>query len=245
MPTLYPLPMNLKFLFYFDICSFALWVFCFCRFLILFPLVGRLFLPEGIADFFHVISLSPLLTFLLRKSLNDQEIKRRDIWPFMNGIRMAILCYGVIFRYPRVARHASYAVLISSWCITYIIHFAYYSFKVKTRRFPYWLFWLQFNNYYITFVVSVLAEMIIVFISTGLSERNSKDELFLGLFFLLYVPGSYFYWKHLRERREKRFLQVKKKLWSAHASNVVEHHAIPVTSQAQFNTESIELRNID
>ena len=146
MAHLYPLSTSQNLVFFSDACSFTVWFCCFCRFLILLPLVGRKFLPGGIADFFHVVAVLPIVGVFVVKTLLLIQWRSHDIWLFINGLRMVWVCYGVIFPHPKIAKHTSYSFLILSWCVTYVIHYAYYSFRIKTRSSPYILFWLNYHH---------------------------------------------------------------------------------------------------
>ncbi|CAK7893952.1 hypothetical protein CAAN1_02S00364 [[Candida] anglica] len=203
MAQLYPLSTKGKLIFFYNVTSFTLWLCCLGRLLILLPLVGRSFVPGGIADFFHVVSLLPIISLLIIPTWS-----RERLWSVLNCLRMAWICYGVIFPYPRIAKHTSYSFLIISWCITNIINSGYYSFRVKTRTSPQWLFWLKHHIFFITFPMSLVSEMILIFLSLGFVDDDSIYELILKGAFLLYIPVAYFYWGHLKSTRVIKYKQV-------------------------------------
>lgn len=245
MAHLYPLSTNLKFVFAFNVCSFTVWFCCLCRFLVLLPLVGRKFLPGGIADFFHTVSVIPLAEFMMVRSFLSFKISKADLWPLLNGIRMAWICYGVIFPHPKVAKHTSYSFLILSWCLTYIIHYAYYSFRIKTRASPYGLLWLNYHHHWITFPIAIVSEMILVFLSLGLVKESSWLELALKFTILTYIPIAYFEWEYINGTRMQRFEDIKKKIISASASSDQNNHSATVrTSSLSPNPENIEMRSL-
>ncbi|RLV95499.1 hypothetical protein JA1_000989 [Spathaspora sp. JA1] len=213
MDSFYPLPTNQKVVFFFNSAAATLWFCCLCRFLILLPLVGRRFLPGGIADFFHVVSLTPLIGFLLVKS-SLHHLRRfvtSDIWSLLNGVRMAWICYGVIFPHPKIAKHTSYSILIFSWCIQYLFHYSYHSFRIKTKSSPHFLFWIQYHIHYITFPMSLISEMILIFLSLGFVKDGSIYEIVLQVCLLSYIPVAYFAWGHLQQRRNIKYIKVMEK----------------------------------
>lgn len=201
---LYPLPTNLRFIFFYNVCATTLWFCCLGRFLILLPLVGRRFLPGGIADFFHVVAILPFVGFAIYKSMINTSISKKDFWPFFNSVKMIWICYGVIFPHPKIAKHTSYSLIIFSWCITYLINFSYYGFKVKTRRSPHWLFWAQYYNFFLTFPLAFTGELVIIFLSLGFVEPQ-WHEIFIKATLLGYIPIGYFMWGHLYDRKELKF----------------------------------------
>ncbi|KAK6459050.1 uncharacterized protein RJT20DRAFT_124194 [Scheffersomyces xylosifermentans] len=209
--TLYPLPTNLKFVFFFNTAAATLWFCCLARFLILLPLVGRKFLPGGIADFFHVVALLPLIGFLMVKTLVNKTFAVNDLWGLANGSRMAWICYGVIFPHPKIAKHTSYSLLILSWCLTYLVQFAYYAFKIKTRSSPRELFWLQYHLFYFTFPLGLVAEMILVFLSLEFVPDDSIYDFLLQAALLSYIPLGYFSWGHLQNRKKLKYDDVMEK----------------------------------
>lgn len=211
MPGLYPLPFNEQVVFFYNIVAATLWFCCFGRFLILLPLVGRRFLPGGIADFFHVVSLLPLIGSIVVKLALYPRWKKSYLWSLLNGIKMAWLCYGVIFPHPRIARHTSYSILITSWCIQYFIHYSYYAFRVKTKRSPLFLLWFEYNNFYLTYPFALVAEMILLFLSLGFVEEDLIYHYVLRGVFLLYIPVAYFAWGHLKERKRVKYTEVLEK----------------------------------
>lgn len=245
MARLYPLSTNLKFVFFFNISSFTVWFCCLGRFLILLPLVGRKFLPGGIADFFHVVSLCPLCGFFVIKSLVDKQIRVADVFLFANGLRMAGICYGVIFPHPKVAKHTTYSILILSWCVMYVIHFAYYSFKVKTRRTPSWLFWLEYHHFYVTFPLAIVAEMVLIFLSLAFVEEEMLYGLILKAVLIGYIPGGYLTWQYLCSRKNLKYdtvIEKRRQSSSLHQDSTGPTVA-SISSRNQFATGQSESRD--
>ncbi|KAG7661191.1 uncharacterized protein J8A68_005295 [[Candida] subhashii] len=243
MPNLYPLPTNQRFVFFFNSVAATLWFCCLGRFLILLPLVGRKFLPGGIADFFHIVSLTPLFGFLLLKSILYTNVKLSDLWALFNGLKMAWICYGVIFPHPKIAKHTSYSLLISAWCIQYVIHYSYHAFRIKTRSSPWFLFWLQYHNFYITYPVGLVAEMILIFLSLMFVEDDSIYEYVLKFALLSYIPVAYFAWNNLRKRRNLKYTEVlsKRNRSKLQASNT---ESSANTSGVSNETQETELREL-
>lgn len=198
--ALYPLTGARKLIFYYNVVSTTLWFCCFCRFLILLPLVGRKFLPAGIADFFHVVSVFPLIGWTLVAALAKPNFTLNDLWGLFDAVRMIWMCYGVIYPHPKIAKHTSYSFLILGWCIQNMIDCFYHGFKTKTRTSPLWLFWLHHHHFYLTFFVSCISEMILVFLSLGFVQ-NDWHELVLKACILAYVPVGYFLFGYLRDRK--------------------------------------------
>ncbi|KAM9898429.1 hypothetical protein OXX59_002945 [Metschnikowia pulcherrima] len=203
--ALYPLPLNLRALFFYNIASLTLWSCCLARFLVLLPLVGRRFLPAGIADFFHVVATLPLLGYFLVNSLRESPHKK-SFWGLFNGARLVWVCYAVIFPHPKIAKHTSYSFLISAWCLQNILDLAYHSFKLKTRTSPKFLFWLHYNHFFVTFPVSFVSELTMVFLSLAFVQHSGLEYV-LQACFLLYVPIGYYTFKHLLHRRDEKYTQ--------------------------------------
>ncbi|CAH6721646.1 putative very-long-chain (3R)-3-hydroxyacyl-CoA dehydratase [[Candida] jaroonii] len=244
MAHLYPLPTNYKLVFFHNVCSFTVWFCCFGRFLVLLPLVGRKFLPGGIADFFHIVSVLPFIGFLLVKSCIGVGFSKYDLWALFNSIKMIWICYGVIFPHPKIAKHTSYSFLISSWCIMYMIHYSYYAFRIKTKSSPKFLFWLNFHHHYFTFPVAIISEMILVFLSLGFAEENSWVEIGLKFTMLAYIPIGYFQWEYLNGQRLIRYNDLKKKIESSSTRNDDGTPPRNTSLSPLQNQEDIQLRTI-
>ncbi|KAI5954553.1 hypothetical protein KGF54_002328 [Candida jiufengensis] len=209
---LYPLTIKQRLLFFYNIVSATLWFCCFARFLILLPLVGRRFLPGGIADFFQTIAITPLLGSILVLILNEKYLNiKSQLWSIGNGIKMIWICYGVIFPYPKIAKHTSYSMLITAWSLQYFINYSYHAFKLKTKTSPFFLFWLQYNNFYILYLLGTIAEMIQIFLSLAFVDDDSYYELFLRVVFLAYIPIAYYTWGHLKKRKNLKYSEVMRK----------------------------------
>lgn len=218
--TLYPLPLKLRVLFLVDIVTTLLWCCCYLRFLILLPMVGRHFLPGGIADFFHVVAVLPLVGFIATKLLYKRFSSVSDVWALFSGLRMVWVCYGVIYPHPRVARHTSYSFLILAWSLQSIIDYTYHTFKLKTRTSPSILFWLHYHHFYLTFPIALCSELILTFLSLKFAE-TARYELALKACVALYVPIGYFTFGHLQTRKEKKYdgLMAKRAIARAQAAS--------------------------
>lgn len=237
MASLYPLKFNEKLAFFYNTVAATLWFCCLGRFLILLPLVGRKFLPGGMADFFHVVSLLPIIESLFVKSVLRKKFTITSLWGILNGLKMVWLCYGVIFPHPKIAKHTSYSLLITSWCLQYFIHYFYYAFKVKTKSSFHFLFWLEYNNFYLTYPLGLVSEMILLFLSLAFVEQDSIYDYVLRAAFLAYIPIAYFAWGHLKSRKKKRYTEIMNK------RNVRQVATLENTTTGTKNT-SIELRNM-
>ncbi|KAK6460023.1 hypothetical protein DFJ63DRAFT_315899 [Scheffersomyces coipomensis] len=245
MANLYPLSTKWKFIFFYDAAATMLWFCCLARFLILLPLVGRRFLPGGIADFFHGISLIPLIGFFFNKLLLEPSFSLKDIWGYTNGIKMAWICYGVIFPHPKIAKHTSYSFLILSYCVGNLIHYSYYTFKTKTRASPRFLFWLEFSNFYLIYPISLLAEMILIFLSLEFVLEDSIYDYLLKFVLLAYVPIAYFTWGYLKRRRQVKYVEVIEKRERIKNSVANERTQPAATTAIPSIPEEIELREVN
>lgn len=228
--ALYPLPRKLRAVFFCNIVSATLWFCCLGRFLILLPLVGRRFLPVAIADFFHVVSVIPLITFFVVNLLGRTEFKPTDLWGLFNGLRMVWVCYGVIYPHPKIAKHTSYSFLILSWCLQNLIDSAYYAFKVKTKASPTWLFKLHHLHFYLTFPIATVSEMILIFLS-GLYEKHRLYDLFLDGCLLMYIPVAFFAFRHLLARKTRKYDMILEKRRLGRTQNIpLQPHTNPSRS---------------
>lgn len=200
----YPLPRGLRAVFFCNIASATLWFCCLGRFLVLLPLVGRRFLPVAIADFFHVVSVCPLIQFFVVNIIGRSEYSGLDFWGLLNVIRMVWICYGVVYPYPKIAKHASYSTLILSWCVLNLIDSSYYAFKVKTKSSPKWLFKSHYSHFYVTAPMAMVSEMTLIFLS-GTYEKHRLCEVFLDACLLLYIPVGYYAFKYLISRKRDKY----------------------------------------
>lgn len=202
--ALYPLLRRNKLVLYYNVISTTLWGCCFVRFLILLPLVGRLFLPGGIADFFHVVSVLPLVGALLGLANGQKQIAG-----LLSGARMVWVCYGVVFPHPRVAKHTSYSLVITGWCIQNIVDSFYYAFRTKTRALPAWLFWLHHHHFYLLFPLSYFGEWILTFLAVD--HDSTWFGYVLQAAVVAYVPFGYFAVRYFIDRRQRRYTEYMEK----------------------------------
>ncbi|CAK9436949.1 uncharacterized protein LODBEIA_P14510 [Lodderomyces beijingensis] len=210
------LPFEKRLIFFVDVVAATLWFCCLARFLILLPLVGRRFLPGGIADFFHVVSLTPLMATSAVVLFNQHKRPfKAYFWSLLNGLKMAWICYGVIFPHPKIAKHTAYSFLITAWSTQYFLHFTYLAFRERTRSSPFFLFWAQYNNFYVTYPVELVAEMSMIFLSLGFLTEDSYYAIVIKAVFVSYIPIAYFAWGHLKKRKAVKYSEVAEKLRAA------------------------------
>lgn len=229
---LYPLSRKLRIVFFYNLLSTTLWFCCLGRFAILLPLVGRRFLPQGIADFFHVCAVLPLAGFFIVNLLSRSSYSIKDLWALFSSLRMVWICYGVIFPHPAIAKHTSYSFLIAAWCMQNVIDYSYHSFKLKTKSSPHFLFFLHYSHFYFTFPISFVSELLLVmlslaFVNNPVLEKGVKATL------LSYIPIGYFTFRYLRGRRERKYVQYLEKRAAGRLSGAVTQQvstASPATS---------------
>lgn len=201
---LYPLSATEKILFFVNIAALVLWFCCLGRFVILLPLVGRRFLPGGIADFFHTVSLIPFVTYVAVRIAKWQELKsRKDAifsWGLFNAVHMAWMCYGVIYPHPKIAKHTTYSFILLSWCVLNTLHYIHFAWVVKTKRSPRALRWAAYNSFYVTLPIGVVGELGQIMLSLTFAEENLALDWAIRATALAFVPITYVFWGHLRSR---------------------------------------------
>lgn len=202
--TFYPLPFNLRVVFFYNITAATLWLCCLGRFCILLPLVGRRFLPGGMADFFHIVATLPLIGFFVVNLCSRRDYSVTDLWGLFSALRMVWVCYGVIYPHPTVAKHTMYSVLIVAWSLHFLIDSTYHAFRLKTKTSPLWLFWLQYHHFYLTLPLEFASEAVLLFLSLGYVEGKFY-ELFLQGCLLAYVPVCYLMFNYLQKRKTLRY----------------------------------------
>ncbi|KAK6205058.1 uncharacterized protein RJT21DRAFT_4449 [Scheffersomyces amazonensis] len=200
------------------------------------------------ADFFHGISISSLIGILIVKlTTSSFTLSVKDIWSFASGLKMIIICYGVIFPHPKIAKHTSYSFLILAYSLSNFIHFSYFAFKVKTKTSPRFLFWLEYSNFYLTYPMALISEMILLFLSLQFIPDESIHELFTKFVILAYIPVAYIVWGYLKNRKQVKYTQVIEKRDRARqaAQNVnVPAKAVGSTAIPSI-PEEVELRTLN
>ncbi|CAI5755895.1 unnamed protein product [Candida verbasci] len=201
----YQLPLHEKIILLYDVSGATLWWCCLGRLLILLPLVGRRFLPGGIADFFHIVAITPFINSIFFKF---NKFKWSNLWSIINSIKIVWLCFGLISSFTRIAKHTTYSILIFSYCLQYGIHYSYYAFRIKFRTTPWFLFWLQYNNFYLTYPLQTVSEMVLIFLCLQFTPDDSWYELGLKGLFLAYIPIAYFAWQHFESRKQAKYTSI-------------------------------------
>lgn len=234
----------MKLVFFYNLTAATLWACCFCRFVVLLPLVGRRFLPGGIADFFQAVATLPLIGFFVVNLFGRSSYSATDLWSFFNGSRMLWICFGVIFPHPKIAKHTSYSFLIFAWCIQNIVNLTYYAFKVKTKTSPLWLFWLHHHIFFFTFPIAFMSELILLFLSIKF-VRIPYHKVALEVCMLSYIPIGYLFFLYLLSRKSKRYDEYMEKRRVGRVSNV-ELQSLASTSAVEgvneeMNEETAEM----
>ena len=107
----------------------------------------------------------------------------------------------------------------------------------ENKEFISFLFWLEYNNFYLTYPLGLVSEMILLFLSLAFVEQDSIYDYVLRAAFLAYIPIAYFAWGHLKSRKKKRYTEIMNK------RNVRQVATLESTTTGTKNT-SIELRNM-
>lgn len=194
-----------RFVFWFNAAAATLWWCCLGRWALLLPLVGRRFLPGGIAEFFQVLALFPALSHLLRwfllgyRSYADEN----QLWSLVFAAKAIYICYGVIFPSPLIAKHSSYSVLIVSWGLQILSLYSYKALRSVGLADRPWIRSAYLNLAFFTFPASTVAEMILIFLSLAFTDDDSWAELFNKAVLVAYIPVSYFAWQNLKKRRTR------------------------------------------
>lgn len=201
---LYPLSWPEKCLFYVNLVAMTLWFCCLARFMVLLPLVGRRFLPGGIADFFHTVALVPLVTYFVVRLTRWNVLKLRKngvfSWGLFNALHMAWVCYGVIYPHPQIAKHTTYSFILFGWSVLNTVLYAHYAFFVKTKRSPRWLRWGAYNSFYLTLPIAVIGELGQIFLSLTFAEEGLFLDWAIRLTAVGYVPVAYAFFRHVQEK---------------------------------------------
>lgn len=201
---LYPLTLNEKVLFYVNVVAMTLWFCCLSRFLILLPLVGRRFLPGGIAEFFHALSWTPLITFFVVRLTRWNHLKNRKnailSWGLANALHMPWICYGVIDPHPTIARHATYSMMLFSWSLLNTLYYAHQAFFVKTKHNLAWLKRTAYRCHYVTLPVGLVGELGQIFLGLSFTPEGLVLDWALRLSALSAIPFAYGLWSRLQFR---------------------------------------------
>lgn len=184
---------------------FFLWFSCLVRLLILLPLVGRRFLPGGLAEFYQALLTASFASQFLVSALGIIRVPRNKthlkLFKLAHGL---LITWGVVFHYPKVARHSAYGVLV--FCCSLQEAFDYFSFLFRaslTRS-------LRKKAFVLLFPAQRIAEIALIMVSFKFNKRyyeqsNDKVEYFYGVFLkfvlVLYVPASYIIYRYLWRTR--------------------------------------------
>lgn len=192
-----------KYLIFSDIISSFLWIAVLLRFLVLFPLVGTRFLPGGIADFFlcvQCIIFIDLFSYYLiyRNYPNSQFLRKVNLNRLLLTIFSRVLIsFGVLYAFPKTARHISFSTLIISNSLQESTRYLYNAYKIRT--FGKKLYWLQlikkliFINF---FPIEIISEVILIFISLQFADAENKlYGYLLRVILFLYIPFFYVLYK--------------------------------------------------
>ncbi|CDK29309.1 unnamed protein product [Kuraishia capsulata CBS 1993] len=198
MSRIFPRHSNLqKYLLLTNGLSAFLWLAVLMRLLVLFPLVGTRFLPGGIADFFLAMQFLIVIElanyFVIFRKPNVRTRTPSLVNLALGTFTRAIVSYGTIWKYPRVARNNAFALLIASESISETIRYAYVVYKVRTFGLvstP--IRYLKSFSTMIMFPVRVLCEMALLFVALPYADHdNPTFASFLRILLLLYVPTLY------------------------------------------------------
>lgn len=95
------------------------WTAVLLRLAVLFPLVGRKWLAGGIADFF-IGTATASSAVDLAAAVHTRSARG---WAVLLAGQRLFVAWGVLWQFPRVARHGLFAVLVLAWSVQGVLRY--------------------------------------------------------------------------------------------------------------------------
>lgn len=168
---------------------------------VLLPLVGKKFLPGGIADYFLSLQTVCLALDLLSYLSGDVRFNLRDF--VLEVARKSFVMYSVVYSHPIVARSEFFSILILTWGLQELIKYIYFGYKLKsqnTKKIPFAVSLAFTRGFVILAPVRLGCEFSLTFISLKYMElglfKNCVRFMLMG-----YIPLAFImFGKSLRRK---------------------------------------------
>ncbi|ODQ80512.1 hypothetical protein BABINDRAFT_160785 [Babjeviella inositovora NRRL Y-12698] len=181
----------------FNIVEILLWVSVLFRTLLLLPLVGRKFLPGGIADFFIYVTTFTAAIQTINTILGLSNSRNRLLCIFVQAHKCWFV-WDVL--HVKIVKHGLFSLLIVLWSVSNICRFAFYTYKLSRGSVHNsWLKTLYANEFLLTLPLGMVAEWGLIFMK--LRYVDGTLRLFMQLVLVLYVPSFYILFDHYLKKK--------------------------------------------
>lgn len=114
-----------------------------------------------------------------------------------------LLVWGVVDRFPNLAKSAGYSSMLIAWSVTEVVRYSYFTFTLSGFS-PAFITWLRYNLFYVLYPLGISSECWLIFKAIEPSRAIRKEAAwFLQVILLIYVPGSYVLFTHMMAQRRK------------------------------------------
>lgn len=182
-----------------NLVSFFLWFCCWFRLQILALLVGRRFVPGGIAEYFQYLQTYSLISQMILAFTAVKVSKNKRYLKVLKAFNGLLITWAVIYQYPKVSRHTAYMIYVLAVSLSETLGFLYYLFPLQLLK------TLKKYNFLVLFPTQKIAEAILILVSFKFVDNNNDFQYFVSLFLkallLFYVPSTYIVYRYLWKTR--------------------------------------------
>lgn len=97
--------------------------------------------------------------------------------------------------------HPAYIGLTTSWAITEVVRYGYYTSKLVHGHVPHWFTWLRYSLFVVLYPVGLVCEATVVYVSLVAASGSYKNFLMFGL--AMYIPGFLTLYSYMWRQRSK------------------------------------------
>lgn len=193
-----------QYLILYNFVSAVLWLVVLGRVLMLVPLVGFGRVYGGVGQFTKWTQTLALLEvvhaavgefrkilYLSKTKLIHAGIVRAPVGTtVMQVSSRLLLVWGVVDRFPNLAKSAGYSSMLIAWSVTEVVRYSYFTFTLSGFS-PAFITWLRYNLFYVLYPLGISSECWLIFKAIEPSRAIRKEAAwFLQVILLIYVPGK-------------------------------------------------------
>jgi very-long-chain (3R)-3-hydroxyacyl-CoA dehydratase len=102
-----------------------------------------------------------------------------------------LLVWGVVDRFPDLAKSAGYSSMLIAWSVTEVVRYSYFVFTLSGFS-PAFITWLRYNLFHVLYPMGISSECWMMYKAIEPSREIRREAAwFFQLMLLVYVPGMF------------------------------------------------------
>lgn len=191
-----------------NLVFFLLWFCCLVRLLVLAPLVGRRFLPGGIAEYFQYLYTASLISQFVLSAFIFKFPRRLTLLKLSKAVAGLFVTWAVVYHFPKISRHTSYGFYLFAVSAQETLNYFYYFYPTNLLKY------FKRRSFLVLYPVQKITEIALILVSFRFIQQKIDNDYYYLFSYLMkgilvsYIPVSISIYGFLWRIRTTRTLVV-------------------------------------